>query len=95
MRIVAPIQKGKKWRIGTCFTAESPTYRGPAPPWNTSLTVDLPHHGTPYSQWTCLTVEHPTHSGSAPLRSTLLTEDLPHHGTPYSPVTYSMLNTII
>ena len=30
-------------------TARHPTNSGPAPPWNTQLTVDVPHRRTPYS----------------------------------------------
>ena len=52
LRIVAPIQKDQKrgvsapprkpYSLWTCPTVEHPTHRGPAPPWNTLLTLDLP-----------------------------------------------------
>ena len=35
--------------------AKHSTHRGPAPLQITLLTVDLPHHGKPYSLWTCPT----------------------------------------
>ena len=47
-------------------------HHGLAPQRKNLLTVDLPHHKTPYSQWTC------------PPRNSLLIFDLSHHGTPYS-----------
>ena len=34
---------------------EHSSYRELAPLWNTLLTVDQPHRGTPYSAWTCPT----------------------------------------
>ena len=88
VRIVAPIpkmqqEKNPKKEVwgGTCHNVEHPTHGGPQPPWNTLLTVGVPHGGTPHSPWTCPTAEHPTHHGPAPPRKTLLTVDMPHSGT--------------
>ena len=54
-------------------TAEHPTRGGPAAPWHTLFTVDLPHFRTAFSHWTCPIAEHPTHNRPSPHWKTLFT----------------------
>ena len=83
VRIVAPIKKANR-KGGR-----------PNPPWNTLLTVVLPHRGIPYSPWIYPTTEHPTHCEPAPPWNTLLTKVLTQRGTPYSPRTFLTQNTLL
>ena len=82
--------RGTPYTPWTCPNAEHPTHRGPAPPRNTLLTVDLHHRGTPYLSWTWPNTEHPSNCGPASARNTLLNLNFPHCVTPYSPWTCSI-----
>ena len=67
--------QGTHYSPWTCPITEHLTHHGPAPPWNTLLSVDLPHRGRPKYPWTF------------PLRNSLIIVVLPHRGIRYPPWT--------